>query len=152
MTQLTYDVQLFGLDLDGNQTPADPNDNVTRVHFHRAPAGSNGGIVYGIIDQSALLRNDINPNDLVVNAATGRIIGKWDLPEGANNNGTNTLATELPFLLSGGLYFNVHTSDHPGGEIRGQVVPEPSTALLLAGASVGLLLPRRRALRCIIAR
>src|SRR3954471_17167580 len=45
-TQLTYDVQLFGLDLDGNQTPANPNDNVTRAHFHRAPTGVNGGIVY----------------------------------------------------------------------------------------------------------
>jgi hypothetical protein len=71
-TQLTYDVQLFGLDIDGAQTPNDPNDNVTRVHFHRAPTGTNGGIVYGIIDASATLRNDINPNDLVVNAATGR--------------------------------------------------------------------------------
>ena len=143
MTQLTYDVTLVGLDLDGNQTPADPNDNVTRVHFHRAPAGSNGGIVYGIIDSSALLQNDINPNDLVVTPSTGRIQGKWDLPEGANNNGSTTLATELPFLLNGGLYFNVHTSDHGGGEIRGQVVPEPST---LAAAAIGgmLLVSRKR--------
>src|SRR4051812_38624755 len=74
-TQLTYDVQLFGLDLDGNQTPANPNDNVTRAHFHRAPTGVNGGIVYGIIDASATLRNDIAPNDLVINNATGHFSG-----------------------------------------------------------------------------
>ena len=143
MTQLTYDVTLTGLDLDGLQTPANPNDNVTRVHFHRAPAGANGGIVYGIIDASAALRNDIAPNDLVVNAATGRITGKWDLNEGANNNGSTTLATELIFLVNDGLYFNVHTSDHGGGEIRGQVLPEP-TAMTLAAIGGLLLAPGRR--------
>src|SRR3954471_14414537 len=105
-TQLTYDVQLFGLDLDGNQTPANANDNVTRAHFHRAPTGVNGGIVYGIIDATTALQNDVNPNDRVISPLTGRIQGKWDLTEGANNNGTTTLTTELPFLLSGGLYFN----------------------------------------------
>jgi hypothetical protein len=140
MNRLTYDVQLTGLDIDGNQTPANPNDNVTRVHFHRAPAGSNGGIVYGIIDGSPALRNDSNPNDLIVNPVTGRISGAWDLPEG---NAT-TLTTELPFLLNGGLYFNVHTADHAGGEIRGQVVPEPGTAALAGAAVAGLLLGRRR--------
>jgi hypothetical protein len=145
-TQLTYDVTLTGLDIDGNQTPANPNDNVTRAHFHRAPAGSNGGIVYGIIDASATLRNDIAPNDLVVNAVTGRITGKWDLGEGANNNGTTTLATELPFLLSEGLYFNIHTSDHAGGEIRGQVrfVPEPASLTLLLLGATPLCMRRRR--------
>jgi MYXO-CTERM domain-containing protein len=139
-TRLTYDVQLTGLDIDGNQTPANPNDNVTRVHFHRAPAGSNGGIVYGIIDGSPTLRNDSNPNDLVVNPVTGRITGAWDLPEG---NAT-TLTTELPFLLNGGLYFNIHTADHGGGEIRGQVVPEPASPALAAAAVAGLLFRRRR--------
>ncbi len=41
-----------------------------------------------------------------------------------------------------GWYVNVHTSAHPGGAIRGQV-PEPTTALLLAGGLA--LLARRRA-------
>jgi hypothetical protein len=138
-TRLTYDVQLSGLDL-GGQT-ADPNDDVTRAHFHAAPAGSNGGIVYGIIDQSPTLQNDNNPNDLSVNAATGRITGAWDAAEG---NGT-TLTAQLNALRSGGLYFNIHTFDHGGGEIRGQVLPEPTAAmLLLGGAAVPLLRARRR--------
>ena len=136
-TALTYDVQLFGLDLDGLQTPANPNDNVTRIHFHAAPFGVNGGIVYGIIDGSPTLRNDLD--DLVVNPVTGRITGVWDNAEG---NGT-TLAAQLNNLFSGGLYFNVHTADQAGGEIRGEVVPEPSTALALA-AFAPLLLARRR--------
>ncbi len=50
---LTYDVTLLGLDLDGLQTPADANDNVTRTHFHAAAFGVNGGIVFGQIDPSA---------------------------------------------------------------------------------------------------
>lgn len=126
MDALTYDIQLFGLDLDGLQTPGDPNDNVTRTHFHAAPAGSNGGIVFGQIDASPALRNDLD--DIVVNPVTGRITGVWD-----NNEGNNTtLAAQLNNLLNGGLYFNVHTADHGGGEIRGQVllVPEPSSLVL----------------------
>jgi hypothetical protein len=149
-TTLTYDVTLTGLDLDGLQTPANPNDNVTRVHFHAAPAGVNGGIVYGIIDGSATLRNDNNPNDLVVNPATGRITGVWNAPEG---NGT-TLAAQIGTLLANGLYFNIHTSDHGGGEIRGQVlvVPEPATAALAAVAALGAVVWRRRARASRVAR
>jgi hypothetical protein len=138
MTQLSYDVQLFGLDLDGNQTPANVNDNVTRVHFHSAPAGQNGGIVFGIIDTNAALRNDLD--DLVVNAASGRITGVWDVSEG---NAT-TLTAQLPNLLAQNLYFNVHTTDHGGGEIRGQVlIPEPGLCTLAAAAACGLLIRRR---------
>jgi serralysin len=134
MTALSYDVTLIGLDLDGNQTPGNVNDDVTRTHFHVAPAGSNGGIVFGQIDASPTLRNDLD--DLVVNPATGRITGVWDNAEG---NGT-TLGAQLANLLAGNLYFNVHTSDHGGGEIRGQVViiPEPSTVALLACGLIGM--------------
>ena len=40
---LTYSITLMGLDLDGAQT-ADPNDDVTNMHFHNAPTGSGGGV------------------------------------------------------------------------------------------------------------
>lgn len=43
-------------------------------------------------------------------------------------------ATQLPIVLAGLAYVNVHNSSFPGGEIRGQlVIPEPGTYALIAG-------------------
>ena len=139
MTALSFDITLFGLDIDGLQTPNNPNDNATRFHIHNAPAGANGGIVFGMKDPN----HDVD--DLVINPVTGRITGVWDGTEG---NGT-TLAAQIPNLLANRLYFNVHTPDHPGGEVRGQilVVPEPTSLTLAAGPIVALLLARRHRMR-----
>lgn len=132
-TRLEMNIQLFGLDLDGNQT-VDSNDNVFGMHIHAAPFGVNGGIVFGLIAPDS----DTN-GDLAIDPVAGTIFSAWDLTEG---NAT-TLGAQLPNLLSAGLYLNVHTPAFPGGEIRGQITraPEPGSFLLLG---VGLLLLSRR--------
>jgi hypothetical protein len=54
-------------------------------------------------------------------------------------------------LTSGQTYLNIHTSQFPGGEIRGQLqaVPEPATLLLLTSGVIGATgaLRKRRRLR-----
>jgi hypothetical protein len=86
--------------------------------------------------------NDLD--DLVINPATGRITGVWDGTEG--NGAANILANHLVNLHAGNLYFNVHTPDHAGGEIRGQIlfIPEPATLALCLLACVPLIGLRRR--------
>ena len=56
-------------------------------------------------------------------------------------------APQATDLLAGLWYLNLHTSTSPGGEIRGQVVPEPGTLALLAGGLGLMAVQRRRLLR-----
>jgi len=143
---LTYSITLVGLDLDGLQTPANPNDNVSNMHFHNAPRGANGGVVFGLIAPD----HDPGP-DPVIDPIAGTLTGAWD------NGDTNPLSGQLANLQAGNLYLNVHTPAFPAGEIRGQVERAPVVAvptlsgigfallaLLLAGA--GFFVLRRRIL------
>lgn len=46
-------------------------------------------------------------------------------------------------VLAGLWYVNIHSQTFPGGEIRGQVVPEPMTVMLLGLGGLALLRKRR---------
>src|SRR5687767_12647301 len=109
---------------------------LTRFHIHAAPAGANGGIVFGMKDPN----HDLD--DQVINPVTSRITGVWD---GVEGNGT-TLGAQLANLMANGLYFNVHTADYPGGEIRGQLIliPEPSALTLVLLGCLPVLRMRTR--------
>lgn len=139
---LSYAIELNGLDL-GGQT-GDPNDDVIGLHFHNAPLGSNGPVVFGLLG-SPTLGGTLNPaltddaDDLVINAAAGTITGAWETTD------TPSLTSSLlDQLAAGNLYLNVHTVAFAGGATRGQIVPEPS-ALALAGiAAMGVVCWRRR--------
>lgn len=95
--------------------PASPG-----AHLHNAPAGSNGGIVFGF-----------NEPD-----------GTWALSGSAVWE--NIDAGLVSELFAGNIYANYHTSSFPGGEVRGQItlVPAPATAATLG--LLGLAAARRR--------
>ena len=138
-TSMTFTVTIFNIDVTGTQT-ADANDNLTAAHIHASATvtpTTNAGVVWGFFGAPF---NDNNPNDFVLtpfaSGVGGTFSGKWDAPEG---NGT-TLAAQLPNLLSNHAYINFHTTQFPGGEIRGAIVvtPEPSSVGLIGLGAAGL--------------
>jgi len=165
-TELAYHLDTTGLDfgrinpsgISNNPIPAgNPNDDVTRIHIHRAPFGVAGGIVFGQVEIPAntgpcpcppATDNLNDEDDLIVDVANGIIMGVWDANEGANNNPANFLPALLADLLAGNLYINVHTNDFPGGEIRGQIlqIPEPGSLPLIMCALLAVYLVRRKVL------
>jgi hypothetical protein len=53
---------------------------------------------------------------------------------------------DIPALLAGNTYFNIHDPIYPGGEVRGQLVPVPEPATIaLAGLALSAFVARRRA-------
>ena len=154
-TTLSYDIQLFGLDLDGAQTP-DPNDNVTAVHLHNvsmcAPMvptclpGDTAGTMHVLNIYGAPRRDDA---DLVEDAAAGTLRGVWDISD------TNLIAPPtvsiadpmtLDVLFRGDMYLMLHTFEVPSGAVGGQLVevPEPASWMALLGCLTILPVVRGR--------
>ncbi|HEX6732885.1 MAG TPA: TIGR03118 family protein [Pyrinomonadaceae bacterium] len=146
-TAMTFTSTVNNIDFTHSQTPGDTNDNLTVAHIHAGPAVTplvNGPVVWGFFGAPF---NDNNPNDQVVapfsTGVGGSITGKWDAPEG---NGT-TLAAQLSNLREGRAYVNFHTTQFPGGEIRGNI--PSATAFrdsLIAGLN-GMTLTRAQVVR-----
>ncbi len=83
-------------------------DNVIAAHLHLAPKGVNGPIVVDLI-----------MNATVWNGATlGGCIYEEDLVGPLEGM---TLHDLVEAAEEGDIYTNVHTTEHPGGEIRGQL-------------------------------
>lgn len=82
-------------------------DDVEAVHLHAAPRGENGPVVVSLVD-------DIVDDTRVAGTITPDEIDGMSVDELVQ-----AMATEQ-------VYFNVHTSAHPDGAIRGQVVASPT--------------------------
>ena len=101
----------FVLSSDGKElgfalTYADLSGPATAIHFHNGAVGVAGPVVQTICGPQ-------NQNPLLgacPGGTSGTLAGVWKIPQ-----------EQADALLKGNLYVNVHTTDNPGGEIRGQI-------------------------------
>lgn len=90
------------------------------AHVHGpAPVGTPAGVMFGITFDFGVTSGNISFNGVITPAQTQDI-------------------------LNGMAYINIHSTFRPGGEIRGQILPEPTALSVLALGSLGLLRRRRR--------
>jgi hypothetical protein len=91
-------------------------ENVTQAHIHFAPAGVNGPVV-------AWLYPSEPPAQLIPGRTSGilaegeltsaSLVGEWSI--------NKSLSDLIDLFNNGEAYVNVHTSQFPPGEIRGQI-------------------------------
>ena len=122
------DVMVFGIGLD-ELHEAGPNG--TEMHIHNAPAGSNGAIVVDVGFFSDFFEDGLGIRFRLEDQLLG----------GQPGNIFTDPATNEASLFAGNLYMNIHTMDHPTGELRGQILPAPGAMAIL---SLGALAAARR--------
>ena len=90
-------------------------ENVTQSHIHLAPAGSNGGIVVWLYPSAP-------PSQLIPGRSQG-VLAEGEITSANLVGALAGMSMEdlLGHLRSGNAYVNVHTTQFPPGEIRGQV-------------------------------
>lgn len=90
-------------------------DNILQAHIHLAPRGVNGGIV-------VWLYPDGPPATLIPGRTNGMLAtGRITASQLVGTLAGMELEDLLGNLRSGNAYVNVHTSQYPPGEMRGQV-------------------------------
>lgn len=89
--------------------------NITQAHLHRAPAGTNGGIVVWLYPAGP-------PAQLIPGRHSG-VLAEGEITAGSlvGSLAGQPLAALLDEIRAGNIYANVHTSQFPPGEIRGQL-------------------------------
>lgn len=112
--------------LNAVQTQITVNENwsglsatASASHIHNAPPGVNGAVIFTFAGVPAATAGAIPQQTFAITAA------------------------QVAQLFAGNMYMNIHNSAFPGGEIRGQLVPEPGSLALLGAGSLALTLLAR---------
>jgi len=108
---------------------ADGESDVLEAHIHIANPGNNGGIVVPLCSNlDAPINNDCDDSPGLVQD----VILAEDVLEVSEGDDPATAVTIIEagdldglfkLMLDGATYVNVHTDDHPAGEVRGQINP-----------------------------
>jgi hypothetical protein len=85
-------------------------NNVTQAHIHRAPAGTNGPVIFWLWQ----------PNNPLYPASPEQLGKLWTSPT-IDSRDESFSQRIIDDLRAGNLYVNFHTTQFPGGEIRGQL-------------------------------
>lgn len=90
-------------------------ENVLMAHIHNAPAGVNGGIVVWLYPAAP-------PPQLIEGRFDGVLAeGTITASDFVGSLAGQSLEDLLELMRSGETYVNVHTTQNPGGEVRGQI-------------------------------
>ena len=90
-------------------------ENVTQAHIHLAPTGVNGAVVAWLYPAAA-------PPQLIPGRTDG-ILAEGVITEASlvGSLAGAELSVLIEEMQAGNTYVNVHTSQYPGGEVRGQI-------------------------------
>jgi hypothetical protein len=109
----------FQLSKDGTELSYKLNvaniENVTMAHIHFGPAGTNGPIV-------VWLYPDASPPQLIPGRSNGPLAeGTITSAQLVGQLAGEPLDALIELFRNGDAYVNVHTSQFPAGEVRGQI-------------------------------
>ena len=91
-------------------------DNIQMAHLHLAPAGENGPVIASLIDPDLDLSSP-RVQRRITRALVGTLKAE-DLVGPLAGQPLNVLADEI---RAGNVYVNIHTTENPAGELRGQL-------------------------------